>query len=215
MTVLDFTGGSLFVARVIKYLSTNPDNKWANSYEFRARDAGGETEILNMGEALVNFEISQHRTSVVFDRLIISTWLEDSVPYNPASFVSTTLTGVGALEIVDDLVALNQCLTVTRLVGSGRFGHLFYRGRLEEAQVVAPAGISTLTNRAAEQSVLDDGLTDSGFGDYMDTGSDVAFDLVMVNASGTNVRRVIGLRAQGVTTVPMDHAWFNRTPPTP
>jgi len=36
MSVLSFAAEDLFVVRVIKSLVANPDNQWANSYEFQA-----------------------------------------------------------------------------------------------------------------------------------------------------------------------------------
>jgi len=213
MTVSSFTSGDLFTIRITKSLATNPDNAWANSYEFAATDPGTEADLLSLANKLVIFEQNIHRTVVIFQRALISTWEADSVPYNPATFISSTLTGLGLAEVVDDLVALNQCLSVTRVAATGRVGHLFYRGVLEEAQVTAPAGVSVLSDRAAWQTVIDDAITESGLNDYIGADAGGGFYLAMVSADGAQVRPVIELRAQGVATVKTDHAWFNRTSP--
>jgi hypothetical protein len=213
MTVLSFVADDLFTLRVTKYLSTNPANKWQNSYEFQANDGGGEAELLALGTALVEFESSFHHDVVTFDRLLISTWEADSVPYNPSTFISSTLTAVGGIGPVGDLLALNTCLSVARIAGSGRFGHIFYRGVLEEVEISAPAGVNILASRAAQQTKINDALTDSGLEDYVGVAPTGAFRLVMVDKTGAQVRNVIQVRAQGVSTIPTDHAWFNRTSP--
>lgn len=213
MTVLSFAEGDLFTVRVVKRLSTNPSDKWANSYEFRATLAGSTDELLALGSAVVSFEQKMHKNTVRFDRLLISTWEADSVPYDPTSFLSTTLTASGTLGGSGDNLALNIALSVTRQAQSGRFGHLFLRGSLEEGDVSAPAGKMTLLLPDDMQDTLDSAITTSGLDDYIGATPAGAFGMVMINRTGTQVRAVTGLRAQGVSTVPTDHAWFNRTSP--
>lgn len=213
MTVLSFAEGDLFTVRVVKRLSTNPNNKWANSYEFRATLAGSTDELLALGSAVVSFEQKMHKNTVRFDRLLMSTWEADSVPYDPTSFLSTTLTASGTLGGSGDNVALNIALAVTRQAQSGRFGHIFYRGSLEEGDITAPAGVMTLLLPDDMQDTLEAALTASGLADYIGITPTGAFGMVMVNRTGTQVRPVSALRAQGVSTIPQDHAWFNRTSP--
>jgi len=213
MSVLDFVAGALFSVRVTKNLTTNPDDKWVNSYEFQATDAGTESELLTLGTAVANFESEFHHNVVIFDRILISTWAADSVPYNPATFISSTLTLVGQVGAVGGLLALNTCLSVTRQAASGRFGHLFYRGVLEDPEVTAPSGKTVLVSRANQQTKINDALTASGLDEYLGADPAGRLELVMINAGGTQVRKVTQLFAQGVSTVPLDHAWFNRTSP--
>lgn len=213
MSVTSFVADDLFVVRVTKYLSTNPSNKWANSYEFQATAGGDEGDLLTLGNKLVLFESRFHHDVVTFDRVLISTWAADSVPYNPETFISSTLTAVGAIGPVGDLLALNQVLSVARIAGSGRFGHIFYRGVLEEVEVSAPAGVLILADRAAQQTKIDDALTDTDMGDYLGEAPSAALKMVMVSKDGSQIRPIIQLRAQGATTLPTDHAWFNRTTP--
>lgn len=215
MSVLSFVSGDRFIVRVVKSLSTNPDNQWANSYEFRALDAGAEADLLTLGEALVDFEATMSINTTVFQRILISTWQPDSVPYDPTAFISSTLTASGGVLPPTDALALNQCLSVSRQAASGRFGHLFYRNWLKEGDVTAPAGKSVLVDRTALQSTLDGAITSSGLTDYLGGGSPGNLVMCMVNAEGTNMRTVNNLRVQGVSTIPQDHAWFNRTTPTP
>jgi len=210
MSVSDFAADDLFILRIIKHLGTNPDRKWANSYEFRAVGAGSESDLLVMAQAFVEFEAALHGTAVQFDRFLISTWEADSVPYDPAAFIASTVSAVGTKVMASDIEPLNMVLSVTRVATTGRFGHLFYRGVLQEVEVVSPAGKPTLVNRAAIQTDIDTALGDSSADQYLGPEVGAPFKMVMVNKDGTQVRPVAGLFAQGVSSVPLDHAWFNR-----
>jgi hypothetical protein len=213
MSVSAFIAGDLFTIRVVKHLNTNPADQWANAYEFQATEAGTEAQLLALGVALVAFEAALHHTTTLFDRLLISTWEPDSVPYDPTAFISTTLSDVGDRGALSDPLSLNQCLSVTRVCATGRFGHLFYRNCVAEAQVGAPAGKTTLNDRSAFQGIVDDALAASNLDGYIGITPDEALRMAMVSADGTQKRPVVGLIVQGMTTIKTDHKWFNRTSP--
>jgi len=213
MTVLAYETGQVFTFRIVKSLSTNPDNKWANTYEFRADTGGGPTELLALGEVLADFEVALHRDTVQFDRILISTWEPDSVPYDPSTFISSTLTGNGAVGPVGDNCALNVCMSVARIPISGRFGHIFYRGVLNEADTEAPAGRLILTDRPGQQDNVDAALTSSGLDNFVGLSAEGGFRMCMVGTDPAAFRVITQLRVQGATTLPQDHAWFNRTSP--
>lgn len=213
MPVDSFDGADRFIVRVVKHLITNPDDTWANSYEFRATDPGGEAELLALGTAVVEFERLFHYDTTIFDRLLISTWEEDSVPYDPSAFISTSLSAVGELTALTSALALNQCLSVTRVATSGRFGHLFYRNCVAEGDVFAPAGKTVLNERAVFQTRIDGAIDDSDLTNFIGSSASGGLNMVMVNKSGSQTRMVAGLFVQGVSTIKTDHKWFNRTSP--
>jgi hypothetical protein len=215
MTVSSYIADDKFILRIIKSLAANPDNQWANSYEFVATTPGTEAELLTLIEVAVLFEQQMHGTVVNFVQAIVSTWEEDSVPYNPETFVSSPLSQVGLRSFGSNPVALDQTMSITRVCATGRFGHIFWRGALEEGDVSAPAGKSILTNKVSTQASLDTAISESAFSDYLGSPAAGPFQLVMISKDGSQVRPVIGLIAQGVSSVPNDHAWFNRTTPTP
>lgn len=215
MPVTGFAEGDLFVIRVTKFLGTNPDRKWVNNYEFRAKAAGDEGDLLTCATAIVNWELQFHLVGVVFDRVLISTWEPDSVPYNPQNFIASSLTASGIRPLGSSQAEpLNLCLDVRKQCSFGRFGHLFYRGALLESDVYAPAGKSTLTDRAGLDSEVQADLNAANFDPYV-TGGDGPLELVMVGKTAADVRVVDTLRVSGVAVVPWNHAWFNRTSPTP
>jgi hypothetical protein len=213
MPVSSYAVDDLFVFRVIKRMVTNPDRKWANTYEFRAVAAGSEDELLALGTALVEFEANMSLTATEFTRLIISTWVPDSVPYNPESFISTSLTASGGKIPGSDIQPLTMALSVARQVASGRFGHIFMRCVLQETDTVAPAGKSILVNRPAFQGLLNTAQDDAGLLDYIGLSPALGLQMVMVGKTDAEVRPVIGLAVQGVTQLPVDHTWYNRSAP--
>ena len=210
MSVSTFTAGSKFVFRVIKHHSANPDRKWANTYELVSIADGSEVLLLEHGANLVEYEAAFHRSTTIFDRLIISTWEADSVPYDPSAFISSTLTLAGAISAGAEAVALNQVLVVARACAVGRAGHIFYRNCLTEEDVTAPAGASVLGNKPAMQSRIEGALTSSGFDADISAGAAAEMQLSLINKTGSNVRPVVNMVVQGVTNLPVDHAWFNR-----
>lgn len=210
MSVLTFSADDLFTVRVIKHHDANPDRQWANSYEFRATVGGDTGDLLTLATSVVSFEQFMHRTFVVFDRVIVSTWEPDSVPYDPAAFLSSPLTAVGQIGVGADACALNVAVNIARQAVTGRYGHLFYRGYLTEDQVSAPAGVPMLTNRALIQTTIDEALVTSNLEAYTGLTPTANFGMVLIDKTGTQVRAVSQLRASGVTVLPVDHAWFNR-----
>lgn len=214
MSVLSFAEADLFTITIKKFLLTNPENSWVNRYEMRAVDAGFGGTLLAAGLVLLEFEKALHSAAVFFSQLSVATWAADSVPYDPDAFISSPISAVGDRVLAEDLLPLSTCLSVTRVCASGRFGHVFYRGALYESEQSSPAGKATLTGPLAMQTRIDDAITASGLDDYF-SGGTAGLIMVMVNKTGAQVREVVGFVQGGISQVPSDHAWYNRTTPTP
>lgn len=210
MSVADFAANDLFVIRIVKSLYANPDNRWANTYEAKATEAGGANVLLELAVALKEFEILLHSPGVQFRQLTVSTWSEDSVPYNPAAFLSFALNEPGTRTLTGGPLALNKTLSVARVVTTGRLGHVFYRGSLGEGDVEAPAGTDILTNAPAMVTQVAASVTAAELEPYF-VGGDGSLQLVMVTKSGDNIRPIVNFFPVGVSSVPTDHAWYNRT----
>ncbi len=211
MSVLSFAAGDLFIVRIIKSLTTNPDNKWSNSYEFKANTLGDDVTLQLVANAFLLFEATLHHNVVRFNEVIVSTWEADSVPYDPNAFLTIPTDTTGLTGPVGDLLPLNQTLSVARVPTSGRFGHLFFRGVLGEDEVEAPAGKAILTSIAEISTRLNAAVDAGELESYLGNPSEGPLQLSMISADGETVRPVVTLVAQGVSAVPQDHAWFNRT----
>jgi len=211
-SVLSIVEEDKFIIRTVKSLTANPSDEWANTYEFVSTATQDETALFALMEIVAEFEKHIHLSTVELIRVSASTWIPDSVPYNPETFISITASGVGDNPDSSAPIGLSNCLAVARVPASGRFGHLFYRGVLTEDAVEAPAGKTILSDKPAVQAVVDGALSDSGLDAYIGLSHTAEFVLCMISASGTNVRFVEQLLVQGVSQLPTDHAWFNRTP---
>jgi len=215
MSVRLFEEGDRFIIRTKKTLTTNPDNSWVNSYELVAIGPGSEGMLLAAGEKLVAFEALLSAPAVRISQLTVSTWEADSVPYDPESFISTPMAVVGTRTKAVDVLSLNQCWGVTRIPQFGRFGHLFLRGCLYEDDVTAPAGRSVFQNLSAIALDLEAAISTSDVADLFGAEETSVVKLAMISKDGSDVRRLLGFSVGGVSAVPQDHAWFNRTSPTP
>lgn len=214
MSVASYLADDLFVIRTVHSHANNPDDKWANSYEVRAVIAGSADELLALALTIVDFERVFHLTFINFNQVTVSTWEADSKPYNPEVFISSPLATAGQRVIGSDAVSVNQCLSVARVPLFGRFGHLFYRGSLTEIDVGSPSGKSVLANKPEQVTQMAGALTSSGLEEYIGAAA-TTLQLVMVSKTGSQIRPILGLVPVGVSHVPSDHAWYNRTAPTP
>jgi len=211
MPVTTFTTNDLFVIRILKHHVNNPDRQWGNTYEVLAQSAGTLADLTGMVNAVVLFEKTLHLGVVAFDRATVSTWQEDSVPYDPDNFAVYDLDGFGTRGGAPPFAPITTCLNVVRAPTSGRQGHIFYRGVLASADLVTPSGITVLDDADAWSSELDAAVASSEIDGFLDGGAEGPLIMAMINRLGTNVRPVEGLAVGGVSELPTDHAWFNRT----
>ena len=211
MSVLTFATNDRFVVRVIKHYSTNPARQWSNSYELVANESGELTDLTDVGNTVIGFETLIHNTFTVLDRLTISTWSADSVPYDPDVFYVQPIDDAGTRDTSGELEPITTCWSVSRDPASGRLGHLFYRGVLAQADTEAPAGITVLSDPTAMATLLSDSLDSSNLGRYLGLAATEPLSVAMVNKTGTNTRLVAAFSSAGVVQLPVDHAWFNRT----
>jgi len=213
MSVLTFATNDLFVIRIIKHYSTNPARQWSNSWEAVANESGTFSDLRDLGEAIIAFEQLVHNTFTVLDRLVISTWAADSVPYDPSAFYTQPINLPAVRDTTGELEPITTCWSVSRDPLSGRQGHLFFRGVLSQADTSAPSGITVLSSPSTMATLLSSSLTDSALADYVSVTPINPLSIAMVNKTGSNIRAVAGLTSVGVVQLPVDHAWFNRTSP--
>jgi len=213
MSVLTFAVNDLFVARIKKHHVSNPSRSWQNSYEFVANSAGSLSDLATMADTLLNFEAQLHNTFTHFEQVTVSTWSADSVPYDPDAFLTLPVSLNGLRDTTGELEPLNVCWSVSRSAFSGRTGHVFFRGVLAQADTESPSGILQLTNPSAMSSLLSDARIDSSLTAYLGTAPEAPLSMALINKTGTNIRTVQTLTSTGVSLLPVDHAWFNRTSP--
>jgi hypothetical protein len=207
MTLTTISQGDVLTVRVFKqYVGY----AWANNYEVEAiRDI---TNVAVSLEALITrivaLERPLHLQGVIIDRATVSTYVPDSLPYNPNTLATFPLSISATRQATGDVLPLELCLFVRRNVVLGRDGRLLYRGCLTENDMSATAFRPLLNSGAVGtlQSIINNWAA-TGLGD----------DFRFVLASGvplpTNVRAVTSLQvSEKIVVKKYNNRYFRRIP---
>ena len=153
MTLATITQGEVLTVRSYKQLG---GYLWANNYEVEATQdiANPSTALEFLAARIVELERGLHISTVVIDRVTISTYVPDSQPYNPNTLAVFPFSVNGIRTGPGSALALEVCLFVRRNVVFGRDGRILYRGCLTDAQVstsslravLLPVAITTYQN---------------------------------------------------------------------
>jgi hypothetical protein len=171
--------GEVFTVRTYKRTG---DFAWANTYEIRAReDAESNNQAFwqNIADRFIALEREFHLNTVLFDRVVISTYIPDGQPYNPVTFTSFPYAVLGLAGLTADQLPADACLYVRRNALFGRDGRLLYRGCLHEG--FAEGGFPRHTITTTRQGQIQ-GAFNSWYAAFR---SNTVFDVVM--ASGVPV----------------------------
>jgi hypothetical protein len=209
MSVLEgLVEGSPITVRVRKHHSNNPAVIWWNTYEFRLLDVGNHSDYVLLANRLATFEQLVHNNNATVDQVTIGTWVEDSHPYNPLSFLTIPYNLVGARALSGEAVDLRVALHVQRTVEYGRPGKLFFRGALSEGEITSTAGVYRLNNVATMQADIDDAVSTSLLDTFMGLTAE-KFAMYMIGEVGAS--RLVGVfEARGVAVIKLNHKYFDR-----
>jgi hypothetical protein len=216
MSVENVGEGELFTVRTYKETYNSPFLTWSNTYEIQAAEAGqGEFELAAAAMKLLQFERAISQDTSRFTRATVSTWEPDEGAYDVRDFVSVPVDFLGAVTspVAAESLPLDVCLFLRRDVKSGRYGKLFIRRALDEADVTGNFGPITMEPAAltavAARVVAAEGEHIEGFlGDAPESG----FNLVMAGLSGQllNIRKIRQFVVSGVRRVKYNNRYFDR-----
>lgn len=129
------------VMRAYMHYDIRPSDEWTCNIEMDYDGAIDAAEVegaaLSMAAGLADILL----TNVVIDRIVASTWLEDSAPYNPSSLrvipigINGTKDFLLTQPVDDDLV-----LFIRKTVSTGRSGKILLRGVLTTAEINIDSG---------------------------------------------------------------------------
>ncbi|WP_204985442.1 hypothetical protein, partial [Escherichia coli] len=181
---------------------------WANNYEIRVTTDSVTTAGLQQAAVnIVNAERQIHYQWVSFYKHTISTYVPDSRPYDPTSFISvnTQLEGQRQYPVGSPGLPLTTCVFVRFTSVTGRPGKRFYRGCLGEDDVQFGTSGHLINSqiRTNIQSVLAGLLPEVAPG----------IDLVLASGTPTptSIRPVTGVAvAVYTTTRQLSQAYFDR-----
>lgn len=198
--------GTYFTLRTYRKLTTNPLLVFANTYEFVNNTVVGENEVNDLIGKWTSFEFLMSLPDVIGDRAILSTWIEDGEPYDPTSFITKPVVGVGDRLAGGQALSLNNCLFLRRAVAFGQNGKLFLRRVLTEEDVLSPAGVLALANPSALQLEVNEALTTSGALGYLN--GEEPFSMVMKSTLLIN-REVSDLVVAGARVMQYNNRYFD------
>lgn len=198
--------------------STDLEDAWSNSYEFQSSLIPAEANFQELVDQVISAERAIHLPFINFIQATVSTYERESEVYDPFSFVTYPLEGVG-LRVTGgaDPMADNVCLYVRRKVASGRNGKLFYRGVLHEADVTASAkGRFRLVGGALGPGTAEYQAYMLNMQNFLGGGEEGKMQLIGEDDKGQlQVRNVLALVPAGVKLNKRNHKFFNRKPKTP
>lgn len=214
MSVLVPEAGEVFTIRTYKHQDIAVTSSWANTYEAQATTGVVFGDLTTMAAIIMSFEKRMSQDTVIVDRAVVSTWIPDGQPYNPASFVVVNDGGSGLVTspAADEVLSLDICLHLRRDVASGRQGKLFLRGALDEGDVAGRYGDIYLTDAAGIEARLSDAVSDSGLDAYMGL-AESSLKLVMASLIGEDVitRTINQLVSVNAKIVKLNHKYFDRS----
>jgi hypothetical protein len=185
----------------VRVYKTAPGSQiaWANTYEVIVDNPSQDvnevaTRLNNLKNVFVNLERGLLCAAYLLDRVIISTYVPDSLPYNPFTFASYTVTAFGQYGTGSTaLIPLELCTLVKRLVNFGRQGSLLYRGIVARPDVNIGATGTIIDNARVNQ-------ISSLLNTFINNVRQLGFDLVMASGQGQGnpirVRRISGFEVK-------------------
>lgn len=199
--------GTYVTLRLYKRLTTNPALMWANNYEFVNEQSAITADDVEIAiQDFSNFEGDIHLGDTQFDRGVMSSWVEDGEPYDPSTFTTYPLSGLGQRVVSGDAMSLNYCLFVRRNTTFGQNGKLFYRRVLVEPDVNAPSGTPALVSAATLNTTLQTAITANNINLYMDGSNNL--QLRMKSALLID-RPITGLTVAGARVMQFNNRYFD------
>lgn len=207
--VISYDANTRFTFISEKQVDAQPDVVWQNSYEFNAVAPGDSANLIGLAQTIAAFEATHLRTVFTITRVRVSTWLPDSHPYDPTSFMNVVVNTPGENVMFGPNMPLTEVLQLYRNGHYGRVGLLDWRGVVNLDNVNPTITGWALDDVAATQAGIDAALVSSGFDAFLGGGS-VDLELGMVDKDGA-FRPVFELNVGGVQHVKLKHKWFNRS----
>jgi len=135
MPINAIQSGEIFTVRTYKTIG---GFAWANTYEVQAvtEPPNSITAVEALASAFANLERNMLLDIANVDRVVVSTYIPDGLPYNPDSFTTFPVSQPGLRDTTGTQpLPLEACVFVRRNAPTGRDGRILYRGYLVESDV--------------------------------------------------------------------------------
>jgi hypothetical protein len=147
MPLQSVSTNEVFTVRVYKLYN---QYRWANTYEIVAvsdQQNTGETFWRQLADRFASLESSILFQPIQVDRIVISSYVPDGTPYNPTSFISLPYSIFGTRPADVEILPAEICMVVRKNVVYGRDGRNFYRGTINESNMVSGFPSATLNTQ--------------------------------------------------------------------
>lgn len=195
------------------------EDSWSNVYELIGGTAFtvGSQAALDAANRILAAERAIHLQGVQFYKMLISSWGIGSMYYDPSEFRAVPLALAGQRTNASQPMDGNATFYVRKSVGTGRYGRLYYRGVLTEADVETGGDLASKISPASDlqetgsvfnayKAAMAPLLTADLAGGYM-----ALVGVYGPQHEGVFVQRpVTALVSAGVTNNKRNHRWFNR-----
>jgi len=211
-SVLEYVAGTPFIIRIRSSLTENRRVRWHNTFEIRATENGDNFVLSGAASAFVAFITAITYSYVTVDEITVSTWTEDSHPYNPLGFFTEVYNQAGLIPLgVKAPVALRQTLFLKKVAQSGLPGKIFIRGALSNEDLVAVDGEWGLNDIGSVGSDVAAAVISSGMENHMNGMLSDQWGLFLIGNDGES-RLVIAINTIGTSDVKLNHKYFDRAP---
>jgi len=207
MTLRNISQGEVLTVRSYKQFS---GFAWANNYEIQATTNidDPEASLAQVANRIVLLEAALHISGVIIDRVVISSYAPDSLPYNPDALATYPYSVPASRQVSGDVLPLEMCLFVRRNTTFGRDGRLLYRGCLSELDMSASGFRPLLTGSAVSsiQSTINNWQQQS-------IGSEFVFVMASGVPNPTSIRRVLTFQvSEKIVVKKVNNRYFRRRP---
>lgn len=208
MSYVDPGTTEAFTFRVQQSIIDQPSRKWFNTYEARFFGSPATEQLDQLAEGLAFYTRELLLNIYQVDSVAISTWAEDSHPYNPLSFITQPKNYQGQRPIgIGTPADLRTVLYVKRIAESGRVGRIFHRGCLLIGDLTSSSGEWALASPSVMTELHDDALAAGELATWFVTGESL-LKLCLIGNSGVT-REIENMVVGGTTQVKLNHKYFD------
>lgn len=209
MSYIDPGAGESFTFRTRKSVIDQPSKVWYNTYEARFFGSPSTEALDQLATGLCYYEQTMLLNLFQIDSVTISTWAEDSHPYNPASFVTQPQNIAGNRAVgIGTPAPLRDTLFIRRVTESGRIGRLFLRGVLLRGDLTTSSGENALADPSAMTTLHNSALATGELASFFITGEQL-LKLSLIGASQVT-REYEDMQVGGYADVKLNHKYFDR-----
>ena len=202
-----------YTVRVRQYTATNPTGYFYTNYECTVLSPVTVAEIDSFCDKIQQFHVELQRPDIFSDKVVFSTWLPDSEPYNADESHSyeNTVQGSYSPALVGSIAPLETCLKLKRSVQTGISGNIALRGALYQGEYRGSGATMIAENVSAQRLRVLEAVDVSGLSNHFRPSEEsIKLAMLGLNELGQQTFRLIDSFAfQKVGNVNVSKRYFD------